>query len=283
MNTPASATAAAIIRLETARRVLGHVATIPSASVRAMFRADEYPGAPIRTGLIRYALALVEAQEATTADNLPTPVIPEVDVANLRVQHVTCTRRTALAVEECRVTMTRTEPLDPNSPRDIALWMLVDGAAIHGERLFELPTVFAWPSPQSRASRGEDSDRLSRMVQLRVLEAIAVLVASGVTLEAACARSSARGIPANPERVRGEIEARRVGLWMANRPWCQDAHLALTGSADLPEWACQATDAMRTGTGWRRQGGILTAPAPAQDEPLADWERELTEGATGRG
>jgi hypothetical protein len=290
MTANATTTANAINVFEIVRRVLGHLAVIPEEDVNRMFDVQRGGGGKktVRTGLIRYALALVAAQEKYSGENLPDPIIPVVDVANLRVSHMTCTGRTEFGVESGRVSMTRSEPLDADSPRDISLWLLTDASSMASDRLFEHANVFG----QDGKARGESAVDGSKLDQLRVLEGIAVLVEHGVTVKDACAMACKRGIKADPEKVLVEMEYRRLGLWLQDRPWCQDAWRVLNdtdqscryGDADIPEDVKAAKAAMRlaVNSGLRTRNILMApAPTPAAHPPVADWERELIEGAEG--
>jgi len=277
--TPAQ-TAAAINALETARRILGHVAGIPATAVDRMFDLHRgYGHGNTRTGLIRYALALVAAQEAASDENLPTPVIPAVDVANLTVSHRTCTGRTGFGVAGGRLSGTRSEPLDPDSPRDIALWLLIPQWGMAGDGIFEHSNVFGQdPKALRGLPRANDGSKLD---QLRVLEGIALLVTRGVSLEDACGLARHRGIQADQEAVRAELDSRRLGLWLQDRPWCQDAWRVLVGTdTDIPEDVRAAKAAMRAATNnGRRTRDILSVPGTLSvPEGTPGWERELLAG-----
>lgn len=289
-------TAAAINVMETARRILGHAVGVPSRDVDRMFDVSRCGGGPrtARTGMIRYALRLVELQAEMTDERLPLPVIPCVDVANLRVSHTTCTGRTGIGVADGRASMTRAEPLDAESPRDIALWLLLD-ARLASDRIFEHANVFGQDTTARRGRHGVVAEDGTTLDRLRLLEGIAVLVERGVTMEGACSMARRRGLPADPETVLAELESRRIGLWLQNRPWCQAAWRILTAqdpdcrytNTDIPDWARAAHAAMRSATDDGRRSGLASlatakppAAAAAVDEPMADWERELVEGAS---
>lgn len=276
--------AATVNRFETARRILGHAATVTTDVVDRAFDVHRgYGHGNTRTGMIRYAYALVAARDAAHDDNLPDPVLPRVDVANLQVTHTTCTGNTTLLLDGGHLRIERHgKPLDPTSPRDIALWILADQVWLRNAGQVEDKQTFARPA--GRAPHG-DADLLTARHQLAVLEGIAVLIEHGMTVEDACIRASKRGIPADPTRVREEIESRRVGLWLASRPWLQAAHRAMIGvdrecrysNADLPDWARHAAAQMRHATD--NQGSTVTPKkVQIQPDPVADWERELMEG-----
>lgn len=291
MWNPALQTATAINTMEIARNILGHVVGVTPDEVDAMFDVPRNGGSVsrARTGLIRYALLLAKRQQEFADERLPLPVIPCVDVANLRVSHATCTGRTGIGVAEGRASMTRSVPLDPDSPRDIALWLLLD-ANLASNRLFEHANVFGQDvSASPRELHGIRAEDGSTLDPLRALEGIAVLIEHGVTVEDACGMACKRGLCVDPETVLASLDSRRIGLWLHGRPWCQDAWRVLTGQdpacqrngADLPVWAREARSAMRgaTDSGRRSGASLLAATKPSHplNEELPEWERELLE------
>jgi len=297
MTTPEQV-AAAINTFEVARKVLGHAALVPASEVDRAFDLHR-GGGTVRTGLIRYAIALVAAQEATSDDD-STAVIPSVDVARLRVSHQTCTGRTGLGVADGHLSGTRSEPFAPEAPRDIALWLVIPQWGMVGDRLFQHSNVFGQDGKdvagraRPRAGHGDDIAVYAKpgyvqardgsvLAGLRVLEGLAVLLKHGVTMERACAMAQERGVRADPEQVYGELESRRLGLWLLDRPWVQDAWRTLKGAdvrAEIPEDFRAAKAAIR-GVADLRGGpmpirlGPPPRTVPLVDEELADWEREL--------
>lgn len=125
-----------IQRFEIARRLLDHGGVLPLCQV-AEFGRREWSSGNRRSLLIDYADAVVQAaakcdREACTPSGLAMPscVMPQVDIANLRVSHTTCTGRTVIARDELydgelRFWVHRPEePLDMEYGRDVALsWL----------------------------------------------------------------------------------------------------------------------------------------------------------------
>lgn len=292
-------TAYSINLFETARRVLGHAATLNMNDIDRMFAINRgYGHGNVRTGLIRYALALAEAREIMHDKNTPDPVIPSVDVANLRISHVTCTGRTGFGIQDGYLSGTRSEPFDAKSPRDIALWLVIPQWSLQSDQLFEQSNIFGQAKDGKNvpgASRyrnnkdqlmvgaeagyvkGNDGSILS---SIRVLEAIAILVDHGVTLQDACVMVDLRGIKVDPDKVLMEMESRRVGLWLLDRPWVQDACRTMSNAKipdDVRALKTAMLDAADDGRRSRHPASVLhssTPKAPVSEE-LADWEREL--------
>jgi hypothetical protein len=255
----------ALERFEVARRVLGHAAVAPHPEARLLITGEGESG--VRCSLIRYATVVVAVRDDLTEGWVRIPVIPEVDVANLRVRHQTCTGNTTFTVDG-ELVMSRAIPLDIDSPRDVALWLLPDMAVCDTGPIFGTPT-----------------GRRTTPGNLVTLEALAALVAAGMNLGVACRLATKRGIPAEPGPVLRAIGDRRVGLLLSDRPWCQRAYQHLSGgAANLPEWAETALTAKRTASRRGRDGVVLRdpkPPTPPRRFTIEPWELGLdSEGAS---
>jgi hypothetical protein len=274
----------ALSRFETARRVIGHDVTLTDEQIWEIV----YPAPGVRckgeTVLTRLADKYLE-KSGLECDEPPALPVPSVDITHMVVSHTTWAGRTTLTVQLDAASMTRTVPLDPDDPRDIALWLLMDSSLQDSEsNVFGQEPGRRKPGYALRASDGTILD------SVRAMEGIARLVAAQMSLEDACGLAQARGIAADPETVFSAITSRYVGLWLAGRTHCAEAMVAMAlcsdpvyvsagmGVWDIPAEARETKRQMELAC--IRDAWLLAKPEPpvpakpaAEDVP--DWEREL--------
>lgn len=273
--------AEALARMEIARRLLGHAATLSTDEVATLAtdyetaEANEWnPGECYREThnlLMWYALALVERRRELHHDNLPDPVLPTVDVTNARVVHTTCTGNTVLTVDvrpasygnrgNLRVDRIG-KPLDPSSPRDVALACLAEQEI------------------------GNYTDRVAVLAFARLVlanasdELLTEIAPDGVDVPSAW---ETIGRMRHAAYAAGDDMLQRA--WQTRHPEDevsdaakQAATLIKQYSSGVYEYA--ARHWVETSC-WYSGGATTTQPEPetGQEPELADWERELLESA----
>ena len=207
----------AIKRFEMARRLLNYGVTIEQEVLDHIFELDEFfieseCENSVRAMMVEYANALLrerdeqEYGEGELDCNFNYPSVPSVDITNLTIGYKNESGNMCITVRSGKVSIVRTNQMDPESPDDIALWLLSDG----GDNNFELD-------------------------KLRIVEGISVLIAHGMSVEYACDRARQHHIECNGGDIVHEIDSRRVGLWLLDRKWCQYAWQHMPDGDTLPK------------------------------------------------
>jgi len=203
----------AIKRFEMARCLLNYGFTIEQQTLDTILGLDEFfleseCEESIRAIMVEYANTLLRERDEQEYGELDRELtyssVPSVDITNLTISYMNESGNMCITVRSGKLLIVRTNQMDPESPNDIALWLLSDG-----DNSFELN-------------------------KLRVIEGISVLIAHGMSVEYARDRARQHHIECGVESIIHEIDSRRVGLWLLDRKWCQYAWQRIPGGDTLP-------------------------------------------------
>jgi len=203
----------AIKRFEMARCLLNYGVTLERQTLDTILGLDEFfleseCEESIRAIMVEYANTLLRERDEQEYGELDREFIyssiPSVDITNLTIGYKNMSGNMCITVRSGKMLIVRTNKMDPDSPKDIALWLL------------------------------SDDDGNFELDKLRVVEGISVLIAHGMSVEHARDRARQHHIECDVEGIIHEIDSRRIGLWLLDRKWCQYAWQHIPGGDTLP-------------------------------------------------
>lgn len=268
----------AIRRFELVRLLLGHEAVLTQEELKSMLGAQHWAHDFRFIILVRYGAIMRRRVEehlqhdkemgATTS----TPVVPVVDVAAATLRHTTCTGNTVLVVQDDRFWVERpNEQFSAKSGRDVAIMWI---AGLSARELFETVSGRRGRDPQ------QSREKVVRPTQLAVMEAVCLLARLGLDDDVIGRYAREAGDDIDLARVWVSVEKYMYVQYLHENRALWQGWLERHPEAILPA-EVEETRRWLASTPHPDARGLykVSAAQPPADEPLAEWERTLRQGA----